>query len=60
MLFYYWGVSVEENKKKWKLRLIKTKYIEPEGAARHDWIAFLQNGHQKAELLLVPLQRNGI
>ena len=26
--------------RKWKLRLIKTKYIEPEGAARHDWIAF--------------------
>jgi lipopolysaccharide/colanic/teichoic acid biosynthesis glycosyltransferase len=26
--------------KKWKVRLIKTKYIEPEGAKRHDWIAF--------------------
>lgn len=40
MLFYYWGVSGGKKMKKWKLRLIKTKYIEPEGAVRHDWIAF--------------------
>lgn len=40
MLFYYWGVSGGKKIKKWKLRLIKTKYIDPEGAARHDWIAF--------------------
>jgi lipopolysaccharide/colanic/teichoic acid biosynthesis glycosyltransferase len=40
MLFYYWGVSGGKKMKKFKLRLIKTKYIEPEGAARHDWIAF--------------------
>jgi lipopolysaccharide/colanic/teichoic acid biosynthesis glycosyltransferase len=40
MLFYYWGVSGGKKMKKWKLRLIKTKYIESEGAARHDWIAF--------------------
>ena len=40
MLFYYWGVSGGKKMKKWKLRLIKTKYIEPEGAARHNWIAF--------------------
>mgnify|MGYP002642628853 FL=1 len=40
MLFYYWGVSGGKKMKKLKIRLIKTKYIEPEGAARHDWIAF--------------------
>ena len=40
MFFYYWGVSRGKKMKKWKLRLIKTKYIEPVGAARHDWIAF--------------------
>ena len=40
MLFYYWGVSGGKKIKKWKLRLIKTKYIEPDGASRHDWIAF--------------------
>ena len=39
MFFYYWGVSGGKKMKKWKLRLIKAKYIEPEGAARHDWIA---------------------
>jgi lipopolysaccharide/colanic/teichoic acid biosynthesis glycosyltransferase len=40
MFFYYWGVSGGKNIKKWKLRLIKTKYIDPVGAANHDWIAF--------------------
>ena len=40
MFFYYWGISGGKKIKKWKLRLIKTKYIEPIGAARHDWIAF--------------------
>ena len=40
MLFYYWGISGGKKMKKWKLRLIKVKYIEPIGAARHDWIAF--------------------
>ena len=40
LLFYYWGVSGGNKIKKWKIRLIKAKYIEPEGAKRHDWIAF--------------------
>ena len=40
MFFYYWGMSGGKKMKKWKVRLIKTKYIEPEGAKRHDWIAF--------------------
>ena len=40
MLFYYWAVSGGQKIKKWKLRLLKLKYIDPEGAARHDWIAF--------------------
>ena len=40
MLYYYWGVSGGNKIKKWKIRLIKTKYIEPEAASRHDWIAF--------------------
>ena len=40
MLFFYWGVSGGKKIKKWKLRLIKIKYIEPIGAARHDWLAF--------------------
>ena len=40
MFYYYWGVSGGKKMKKWKIRLIKTKYIDPEGAKRHDWIAF--------------------
>lgn len=40
MFFYYWGVSAGRQIPKYKIRLIKQKYIEPEGARRHDWIAF--------------------
>jgi lipopolysaccharide/colanic/teichoic acid biosynthesis glycosyltransferase len=40
MFFYYWGVSGSKTIKKWKIRLIKPKYIDPEGAARHDWLAY--------------------
>lgn len=40
MFFYYWGISGGKKIKKWKIRLLKTEYIEPVGAARHDWIAF--------------------
>ena len=40
MFFYYNCVSGGKVVPKYKLRLIKMKYIEPEGAARHDWIAF--------------------
>ena len=42
LLYFYWGVSGGKKIKKWKIRLIKEKYIEPEGAKRHDWIAFSQ------------------
>ena len=40
MFFYYWGISGGKKIKKWKIRLIKEKYIEPLGAAKHEWIAF--------------------
>ena len=40
IFFYYWGVSAGKQIPKYKIRLIKKKYIEPEGAKRHDWIAF--------------------
>lgn len=40
MFFYYNGVSAGKIIPKYKIRLIKTKYIEPEGARRHDWIAY--------------------
>jgi lipopolysaccharide/colanic/teichoic acid biosynthesis glycosyltransferase len=40
MFFYYNGVSAGRIIPKYKIRLIKMKYIEPEGAKRHDWIAY--------------------
>lgn len=40
MFFYYHAVSAGKIIPKHKIRLIKQKYIEPEGAKRHDWIAF--------------------
>ncbi len=40
MFFYYNAVSAGKVIKKYKIRLIKTKYIEPEGAKRHEWIAY--------------------
>ena len=40
MFFYYNGVSAGKVISKYKIRLIKQKYIDPEGAKRHDWLAF--------------------
>ena len=40
MFFYYNGVSAGKIIPKFKIRLIKLKFIEPEGAKRHDWIAY--------------------
>jgi lipopolysaccharide/colanic/teichoic acid biosynthesis glycosyltransferase len=40
MFFYYNGVSAGKIIRKYKIRLIKTKYIDLEGAKRHDWIAY--------------------
>ena len=40
MFFYYNAVSAGKIIPKYKIRLIKEKYIEPEGAKRHDWIAY--------------------
>jgi len=40
MLFSYNAVSQGKVFPKYKIRLIKTKFIEPEGAKRGDWIAY--------------------
>ena len=40
MFFFYNAVSAGKVVHKYKIRLIKTKYIEPEGAKRGDWIAY--------------------
>ena len=40
MFFFYNAISAGKIVPKYKIRLIKTKYIEPEGAKRGDWIAY--------------------
>ena len=40
MFFYYWGISAGKKIKKWKIRLIKTSYIDQVKAVDHEWIAF--------------------
>ncbi|MGH7604613.1 MAG: sugar transferase [Gemmatimonadaceae bacterium] len=40
MFFSYNAVSAGKVFPKYKIRLIKTKFIEPEGAKRGDWIAY--------------------
>jgi lipopolysaccharide/colanic/teichoic acid biosynthesis glycosyltransferase len=40
MFFYYNAVSAGKIVRKYKIRLIKTKYIDPAGAKRGDWIAY--------------------
>ena len=40
MFFYYNAVSAGKIIPKYKIRLIKTKFIEPVGAKRGDWIAY--------------------
>ena len=40
MFFFYNAVSAGKVVPKYKIRLIKTKYIESEGAKRGDWIAY--------------------
>ncbi len=40
MFFFYWAVSAGRPIRKYKIRLIKTKFIDPEGARRGDWLAY--------------------
>ena len=40
IFFYYYGVSAGKIFPKYKIRIIKTKYIDTEKAKNHEWIAF--------------------
>ncbi len=40
LFFYYYGVSQGKKFKKWKIRLIKEKYIDKELQAKGDWHAY--------------------
>lgn len=49
MFFYYNAISNGKEFKKYKIRIIKMKYIDPEGAKKGDWIAYSAewNDHSK-------------
>jgi lipopolysaccharide/colanic/teichoic acid biosynthesis glycosyltransferase len=40
MFFFYWAVSAGRPIRKYKIRLIKPRFIDPEGAKRGDWLAY--------------------
>ena len=40
LIFFYWAVSSGKRIKKYKLRLIKEKYINKELAEKNDWLAY--------------------
>lgn len=40
LFFYYHAVSAGKVIPKYKIRLIKRRFIDPEGAARHEWSAY--------------------
>ena len=40
MFFYYYGISAGKKINKYKIRLLKNKFIDQDGAKKHDWIAF--------------------
>lgn len=39
VFYYYWSISGGRRIKKWKIRSVQTRYIDPEYAALHDWRA---------------------
>ena len=40
MIFYYHAISAGNVIKKYKIRLIKEKFIDTEGAKKHEWLAY--------------------
>lgn len=40
MFFYYYAISAGKIFPKYKIRLVKQRYIDHEGSKRHDWIAY--------------------
>jgi lipopolysaccharide/colanic/teichoic acid biosynthesis glycosyltransferase len=52
MFFYYWGISGSKKIKKWKIRLIKTKYIDSKRAKYHEWIAYSAEWNQESRTMV--------
>jgi lipopolysaccharide/colanic/teichoic acid biosynthesis glycosyltransferase len=55
MFFSYNAVSQGKVFPKYKIRLIKTKYIEPEGAKRGDWIAYSAEWNENSRTVVGAL-----
>jgi lipopolysaccharide/colanic/teichoic acid biosynthesis glycosyltransferase len=49
MIFYYHAVSAGRKIPKYKIRLIKRQFIDPEAAKRHDWIAFAAEWNEASQ-----------
>lgn len=48
LFFYYWGVSQGKKIKKYKLRIIKEKYIEGGTTNNHDWMSYSKEWDKSA------------
>ena len=52
LLFFYWAMSGQKRIKKWKIRQIKTKFIDPQGAAKHEWAAYSAEWNAESRTLV--------
>ncbi|MAK16485.1 MAG: hypothetical protein CMQ70_00775 [Gammaproteobacteria bacterium] len=52
LLFYYYAISKGKRIKKYKLRIIKEKYIDKEKAEKGEWIAFSAEWNEKSRTIL--------
>ncbi len=52
LIFYYWGISGGKRFKKYKIRLIKQKFIDVEGAKKGDWLAFSAEWTEESRTVL--------
>lgn len=55
LMYYYFGVSKGRKFKKWKIRVIKEKYIDPIGAANHDWAAYSAEWSEESRTIVGSL-----
>ena len=52
LLFFYWAVSAGKRVKKYKLRLIKQKFIDKELAKKNDWNAYTAEWNNESRTIL--------
>tara|TARA_B100001248_G_C27349982_1_gene440822 strand:+ start:220 stop:939 length:720 start_codon:yes stop_codon:yes gene_type:complete len=51
LFFYYWAISKGKKIKKWKIRLIKNKFIDQNLAKNGDWHAYLNEWNPKSRTI---------